>query len=243
MCVCVCVCVCAVSRCGISILRRELLWHALSLFKIYVEIILEFWTLKSRYFFRVLSFLRGAVKVSVLLGYSPASLGDRCPTFWDSLIVTPSRVEMWSGCEMRPPQSPETSDTGRPESQKNWWTSRPLMRPTATLSQSIGNESPRRHPTSENITEISAVFLSDYPLSFHKEMSQTTVQPSLLARKTHSENSSAWTFFPVSARKVSCDCILVTLFSWTLCLPYVCHLWPYVGHYTCSTHWPMSYKT
>jgi len=36
-------------------------------------------------------------------------------------------------------------------------------------------------------------------------MSKTTVQASLLARKTHSDNSSAWTFFPVSSRKVSCD--------------------------------------
>ena len=76
-----CVCVCGVSRCGISILRRELLLHVLSLFKIYVETILEFWTLKSRYFFEFLGFLKGAVKVSVLQRYSPASLGDGCPTF------------------------------------------------------------------------------------------------------------------------------------------------------------------
>jgi hypothetical protein len=45
----------------------------------------------------------------------------------------------------------------------------PLEDETATLSPSIGNKSPRRRPTFENITETSALFLSDYPLSFIKK--------------------------------------------------------------------------
>jgi len=217
--------VCGVSRCGVSILRRELLWEGLSLLKIYVEIILEFWTPNSLYFFEFLSFLRGVVNVSVVLWYGPASLSDRCLTFWDSLIVASSRVEMLADCEDE--ANTKSRNVGHTSSRvaEELMDFLPLEDETVTPSPSIGNKSPRRRPTFENITETSALFLSDYPLSFLKEVSKTTVQPSLLARKTHSDNSSTWTFFPVIPRKVRCDCILVTLFSSRLRLPYVIHLW------------------
>ena len=131
--------------------------------KIYVEIILEFWTINSRYFFKFLGLLRGAVKVSVLPGYGPASLGEKCPTFWDSWIVASSRVEMWVECE------DETITKSRNVGQRLSRVAEelmyfsPLEDETATLSQSIGNQSPRCRPTSEIITKTTALFPSDFP--------------------------------------------------------------------------------
>ena len=212
-------------RCLMSILRRELLWHVFSLFKIYLEIILEFWAFNSFYFFELLGFLRGAVKVSFLLGYGPASLADASPTFWDSLIVTSSMVEMWADCEDETTTKSRNLRQRSPRVAEELMAFSPLEDETAKLSQNIGYKSPERRPTSENITETSALFLSDYPLSFLIEVPKTTVQPSLLVIRTHSDNSSAWSFFPVSLGKVSCNCILVTLFGTRLRLPYVIHLW------------------
>jgi hypothetical protein len=43
---------------------------------------------------KILSYLGGAVKVSLLLECGPISVNDWCPTFRDSLLVLTSGIEM-----------------------------------------------------------------------------------------------------------------------------------------------------
>ena len=61
-------------------------------------------SLIDTYFLIVLAFLCGAVEVSVILEWDAASLGDWCPTFRNSMVVSYSKVEM----EMRLPSCLET---------------------------------------------------------------------------------------------------------------------------------------